>query len=140
MQNSFDFALALPEILLLILTAGVLLLDAFNKSEGRHSTFALTQLSLVVVGIVIFWQWGNGIYGTSFGGLFRVDSLAMFLKLLSVIAVLMTLLYGRQYAEDRGMLVRGGELRSEEHTSELQSRGHLVCRRLLEKKRTEGKG
>src|SRR5690625_6267944 len=26
------------------------------------------------------------------------------------------------------------ELRSEEHTSELQSRGHLVCRLLLEKK------
>src|SRR5690625_5787893 len=26
-------------------------------------------------------------------------------------------------------------LRSEEHTSELQSRGHLVCRLLLEKKR-----
>src|SRR5439155_22609780 len=25
--------------------------------------------------------------------------------------------------------------RSEEHTSELQSRGHLVCRRLLEKKK-----
>src|SRR5439155_26912913 len=31
----------------------------------------------------------------------------------------------------RGPLV---ELRSEEHTSELQSRGHLVCRLLLEKK------
>src|SRR5439155_3397045 len=29
---------------------------------------------------------------------------------------------------------RGGRLRSEEHTSELQSRGHLVCRLLLEKK------
>src|SRR5439155_18858395 len=27
------------------------------------------------------------------------------------------------------------ELRSEEYTSELQSRGHLVCRRLLEKKK-----
>src|SRR5690625_6050501 len=27
--------------------------------------------------------------------------------------------------------------RSEEHTSELQSRGHLVCRLLLEKKNTE---
>src|SRR5690625_5495705 len=27
--------------------------------------------------------------------------------------------------------------RSEEHTSELQSRGHLVCRRLLEKKKTD---
>src|SRR5690625_6653224 len=28
-------------------------------------------------------------------------------------------------------------LRSEEHTSELQSRGHLVCRPLLVKKKTE---
>src|SRR2546429_4509247 len=30
----------------------------------------------------------------------------------------------------------GDELRSEEHTSELQSRLHLVCRLLLEKKNT----
>src|SRR5437870_7593722 len=29
----------------------------------------------------------------------------------------------------------GGSVRSEEHTSELQSRGHLVCRLLLEKKK-----
>src|SRR5207253_8455896 len=29
----------------------------------------------------------------------------------------------------------GGNVRSEEHTSELQSRGHLVCRLLLEKKK-----
>src|SRR5215208_6293874 len=31
-------------------------------------------------------------------------------------------------------------LRSEEHTSELQSRGHLVCRLLLEKKKGRGAG
>src|SRR5439155_25235683 len=30
--------------------------------------------------------------------------------------------------------------RSEEHTSELQSRGHLVCRLLLEKKKTKREG
>src|SRR6266702_8137683 len=30
----------------------------------------------------------------------------------------------------------GVRTRSEEHTSELQSRGHLVCRLLLEKKKT----
>src|SRR5207253_9304415 len=30
-------------------------------------------------------------------------------------------------------------VRSEEHTSELQSRGHLVCRLLLEKKKTKKK-
>src|SRR5205814_2732850 len=32
-------------------------------------------------------------------------------------------------------LVAGVERRSEEHMSELQSRGHLVCRLLLEKKK-----
>src|SRR5690625_6664611 len=34
----------------------------------------------------------------------------------------------------RSTWVRHPLRRSEEHTSELQSRGHLVCRRLLEKK------
>src|SRR5437870_10795014 len=33
----------------------------------------------------------------------------------------------------------GAECRSEEHTSELQSRGHLVCRLLLEKKKKKKK-
>src|SRR5436305_12475158 len=33
---------------------------------------------------------------------------------------------------------RLGSGRSEEHTSELQSRPHIVCRLLLEKKNTEG--
>src|SRR3712207_8078236 len=40
-----------------------------------------------------------------------------------------------QHAEPRpSALHRGGDLRSEEHTSELQSRQYLVCRLLLEKK------
>src|SRR5690625_6047232 len=34
------------------------------------------------------------------------------------------------------LLAATEEIRSEEHTSELQSRGHLVCRLLLEKKNT----
>src|SRR5207253_8457466 len=38
-------------------------------------------------------------------------------------------------AQRAGISWRGSRLsRSEEHTSELQSRGHLVCRLLLEKK------
>src|SRR2546429_6949825 len=38
-----------------------------------------------------------------------------------------------QHGDDRGPLQHEG--RSEEHTSELQSRLHLVCRLLLEKKK-----
>src|SRR2546422_7460357 len=40
-------------------------------------------------------------------------------------------------AEDLGRPVARGLRRSEEHTSELQSRLHLVCRLLLEKKKKE---
>src|SRR5436305_3571581 len=40
----------------------------------------------------------------------------------------------RRYGEARGAPGRRGRRRSEEHTSELQSRPHLVCRLLLEKK------
>src|SRR3989442_11288564 len=40
---------------------------------------------------------------------------------------------GRQWRTD--LSVAGVERRSEEHTSELQSRPHLVCRLLLEKKK-----
>src|SRR5207253_11472259 len=40
------------------------------------------------------------------------------------------------HRDERHQACAGSELeRSEEHTSELQSRGHLVCRLLLEKKK-----
>src|SRR3712207_8574718 len=43
---------------------------------------------------------------------------------------------GQQPGQDEdGMAVAVGQRRSEEHTSELQSRQYLVCRLLLEKKK-----
>src|SRR3712207_7064846 len=44
--------------------------------------------------------------------------------------------HGPHTVRQGGMPV--GALRSEEHTSELQSRQYLVCRLLLEKKKEEG--
>src|SRR5436305_3730584 len=45
--------------------------------------------------------------------------------------------FGRRPAATR---LAGRSARSEEHTSELQSRPHLVCRLLLEKKKKKNKG
>src|SRR3712207_7295613 len=48
-----------------------------------------------------------------------------------------TLVLGREYFHELGAsVVPVVEQRSEEHTSELQSRQYLVCRLLLEKKKT----
>src|SRR5258708_27098340 len=44
---------------------------------------------------------------------------------------------GAGHRRVRRRRLAGADLRSEEHTSELQSPDHLVCRLLLEKKKTE---
>src|SRR5690625_5699366 len=54
------------------------------------------------------------------------DPAMLFLLLMIVVWIFSWLLSGVQFE------------RSEEHTSELQSRGHLVCRLLLEKKNAAG--
>ena len=112
MQNSFDFALATPEILLLVLACAVLLLDAFDKSESRQSTFSLSIASLVLLSAVSLWQWNEGVQGSTFSGQYVIDSLGHFLKVASYIAVAVTLIYGREYARARDMMKYGGEFYS----------------------------
>jgi NADH-quinone oxidoreductase subunit N len=112
MQNSFHFALATPEILLLIFACGILLIDSFSKSTSRHVTFTLSILALLVLTCVSFWQWQSGVQGVTFSGLYIVDELSHFLKMLSYITVAVTLIYGREYSEQRDMLQNGGELYS----------------------------
>src|SRR2546430_16194146 len=56
-------------------------------------------------------------------------------------------IFGRRYPEHNGVLavaersfaLTQGDVRSEEHTSELQSQSNLVCRLLLEKKKTKSR-
>ncbi|CAM5189669.1 NADH-quinone oxidoreductase subunit N OS=Castellaniella defragrans OX=75697 GN=nuoN PE=3 SV=1 [Castellaniella denitrificans] len=112
MQNLFDFALATPEIVLLVLTGAVLLIDAFGNEPTRRMTFMLTMGTLLVVILVSWGQWGEATQGRTFSSLYVADSLGHFLKILSAIAVGVTLIYGRAYAEKRDMVARGGEMYS----------------------------
>lgn len=112
MQNLFDFALATPEIVLLVLTGAVLLIDAFGNEPTRRMTFMLTMGTVLVAVLVSWGQWGEATQGRTFGSLYVADSLGHFLKILSAIAVGVTLIYGRAYAEKRDMVARGGEMYS----------------------------
>jgi len=109
MQSEFNFALVLPEIILLVAGLSILLIDAFSQDVRRALTYRLTSLTLLVLIVVSLWQWSEGVEGVSFYGLVVVDSLAHLLKTASYIAVLVTLIYGREYVQSRDML-RGGEL------------------------------
>src|SRR3989442_7616821 len=68
----------------------------------------------------------------------RIEAFAVGVSL-HVLKMRMTV-FALQWSVSSGMAIhatRMHEYRSEEHTSELQSRPHLVCRLLLEKKRLD---
>src|SRR5690606_11784987 len=109
MQSHIDFALATPEILLLVFGLAILLIDAVSTHPSRKPTFVLALLALGVVTVVSLLQWNSGTVGRTFNGLYVADNLSHLLKVASYIAVAVTLIYGRIYAQERDML-RGGEL------------------------------
>lgn len=59
--------------------------------------------------VVSLVQWSNGVSGKTFNGMYVTDAFSHLLKITSYIAVAVTLVYGRLYAQARDML-RGGEL------------------------------
>lgn len=109
MQSQIDFALATPEILLLVFGLAILLVDAVSNHPERKPTFLLTMLALGVLTVVSALQWKNGVTGSTFNGLYVTNELSHLLKIASYIAVAVTLVYGRVYAQLRDMM-RGGEL------------------------------
>lgn len=111
MQHSnFNFALAAPEIVLLILACGVLILDAFIKGSGRALTYRLTQFTLAILLVISGMQWANGVSGATFHGMYVVDDLAHLLKMCVYVANMVTLAYAQGYVQPRDMTTRGGEL------------------------------
>ena len=110
MQLQFDFALAAPEVTLLVLGLVILLIDAFSSHPKRTTTLALSLATLAVLTVMSLMQWQDGVSGSTFNGMYVADDLAHLLKIASYIAVAVTLLYGHSYARDRDMLSRGGEL------------------------------
>lgn len=108
MQSQFDFALAAPEIALLLLGMLILILDAMSSGTRRTLAYGLSLATLGVLTILSLTQFAAGVYGDSFFGMYVVDPLSHLLKIASYIAVALTLIYGREYIQSRDML-RGGE-------------------------------
>jgi NADH-quinone oxidoreductase subunit N len=98
-----------PEIVLLVMACTILLVDLFVKSPRRTATYVLTLLTLAVVAVLhgLYANGENTLYG--FGNMVVSDPMGHWLKCFATIAMAVTLVYGRPYAADRGML-RGGEM------------------------------
>ena len=108
MIDKISWITAYPELVLMVMACVIALLDLGVKTKDRTATYAMTLLSLAVVA---FMQADLALKGTTlygFGDMVVSDPMGNWLKCFSTIAVMVTLVYGRPYATDRGML-RGGE-------------------------------
>ena len=109
MIDSLGWYAAYPEILLLVMACVIALVDLGVKSPMRGVTHLLTLLTLAVLAVLLGVYASSGATVVAFGGMVVSDPMGNWLKCFATIALMVTLVYGRQYASQRDML-RGGEL------------------------------
>ncbi|SFE37160.1 NADH-quinone oxidoreductase subunit NuoN [Paracidovorax wautersii] len=109
MIDNISWLAIYPEIVLLVMACVIALVDLGVSSARRTGTYVLTMLTLTVVAVLqgIYASGGNTFYG--WGNMVVSDAMGNWLKCFATVAMMVTLVYGRPYAADRGML-RGGEL------------------------------
>jgi NADH-quinone oxidoreductase subunit N len=110
MIEKFNLAALYPELLLLVMTLVIAMIDLFVKSPRRTATYVLSLLTMAVVAALQAHDASSGATVYSFGNMVVSDPMGNWLKCFSTLAVFVTLVYGRPYAADRGMLTQGGEL------------------------------
>jgi NADH-quinone oxidoreductase subunit N len=109
MIDKLSLVAVYPEMILLIMACVVALFDLGVKSRSRTATYLVTMLTLAVVAALQASYATSGQTVHAFGGMVVSDVMGNWLKCFATLAVMVSLVYGRPYAADRGMLV-GGEL------------------------------
>jgi NADH-quinone oxidoreductase subunit N len=109
MIDSLGWYAAFPEILLLVMACVIALVDLGVKTPMRGVTHLLTMLTLAVLAVFLGVYASSGATVVAFGGMVVSDPMGNWLRCFATIALMATLVYGRQYASQRDML-RGGEL------------------------------
>ena len=109
MIDKLSWITVYPEIVLLAMACVIALVDLYVTSPRRTATYILTLLTLGVVAVLqaLYATGGQTMYG--FGGMTVSDPMSNWLKCFAAVAMMVTLVYGRPYSADRGMM-RGGEV------------------------------
>lgn len=93
---------ALPEMLMLALCCMVLLVVAFTGNRQINLVHALSQLSLLLTFLTVFWMMGEG--GLTFSETYIKDPLSDVLKLAICLVNMLVLSYSYSYLQARKLL------------------------------------
>ncbi|CAL61968.1 NADH-ubiquinone oxidoreductase, chain N [Herminiimonas arsenicoxydans] len=103
-MNNLNLIPVIPEIFLAAATCAILLIDLFLSDAKRYLTYVLSLATLVVCAVLSLSDFNAGATSYSFGNMFVSDPMSNLLKFCTYIAVGLTLVYSRQYLEDRQMV------------------------------------
>ena len=109
MIDKLSWITVYPEIILLVMACVIALLDLGVRSPQRTRTYVATLMTLGVVAVMQALYASGGATAHGFGNMVVSDAMGNWLKCFATLAVMVSLVYGRPYSADRGML-RGGEL------------------------------
>ena len=99
-----DFYAATAEIFVAIMVLAIMLVTAFARSIARGLAYSLTQLTLIVAAFItlfILVLEPAAAPVPAFNGMFVLDALGSVLKLVVYFAMMIALLYGRDYLAER---------------------------------------
>jgi NADH-quinone oxidoreductase subunit N len=109
MIDKISWITVYPEIILLTMACVITLVDLGVSSQRRTATYLLTLGTLALVALLQALYADSGVTAYGFGNMVVSDPMGNWLKCFATLAVMVTLVYGRPYAADRGMM-RGGEM------------------------------
>jgi len=109
MIDKLSWITAYPEMILIVMACVIALMDLGVKTPLRGATYGMTLATLAVVAALEAAYASEGATYYGFGNMVVSDAMGNWLKCFAAIAVMVTLVYGRPYAGQRGML-RGGEI------------------------------
>lgn len=93
---------ALPEMVMLAMACVILLLVAFTGNRRINWVYGLSQLSLLVTALIVYWSLGDG--GLTFSDTYIKDTLSDVLKLSICVVNILVLLYSVNYLKARGLM------------------------------------
>jgi NADH-quinone oxidoreductase subunit N len=109
MIDTVSWIAVYPEIVLLLMACVILLVDLGVKNPRRTATHVLTIATLGIVAFIHARYALAGETSYAFGNMVVSDPMGHWLKCFAAIALAVTLVYARPYAQVRDMM-RGGEM------------------------------
>jgi NADH-quinone oxidoreductase subunit N len=103
-MNAMNWLAVYPEILLLLMACVVALVDLFVTDPRRTPTYVLSLLTLAAVGAMHLAYFNGGLTHYAMNRMVVTDPMGHLLAFFACVAVAITLIYARPYAESRDIL------------------------------------